>query len=110
MNIDPLPTELIALENRLRGRTRARLPGGMRDRVLASVAEANSQRRAPARDQWDVWSWAAIAAAVLIAMNLSMICASQAEYSMRAVPNANQVNAELHALQLIESQQEGIFK
>jgi hypothetical protein len=109
MNIDELPKELRQLENRLRGRTCAQLPGGMRDRVLASVAEANSQRRSPARDQWDAWSWAAVAAAVLVAMNISLVSASQNEYSVRPVPAPIQVGAELQILQQFEFQ-EGSFK
>jgi hypothetical protein len=110
MNPDPLPGELTELENSLRRRPVAQPTEGLRERVLRSTAQATLRPQPTQFGKWDSWSWAAIAAAVLIAMNLSMICASQAEYSMRSPPNVNGIDAELHAVQWIDSQQEGIFK
>jgi hypothetical protein len=104
MNLDSMPSELVELENRLLARRGVEPPAGLRDRVLRAVAESALPKRG------DGWYRAALAAAVLVAINLSMIWASQTEYLVRPSPSANQISAELHALRLIESQQGGTFK
>ncbi|MGD0390799.1 MAG: hypothetical protein ABSC42_17785 [Tepidisphaeraceae bacterium] len=104
--MDPhsMPAELVELENRLRARPGDEATAGLRDRVLRAVAESSSAGALGA------WHWAAIAAAALIVLNLSMIWASQEEFSVRPALGPNQVAAEFQALRQLETQQEGAFK
>jgi hypothetical protein len=106
MNPHSMPAELVELEDRLRGRAGEEPGAGLRDRVLRAVAEA----AAPAQSSVAGWHWAAIAAGVLVVMNLSMISASQTEFSLGPASGLNQMAAELAALRQTEARQEGIFK
>lgn len=105
MKPDSMPAELVELENRLADRAAGEPGAGMRERVMRAVAEA----AAPARSSGG-WHWAAVAAGVMVVMNLSMICASQTEFSIDPGPGLNQMGAELAALRQAEARQEGMFK
>jgi hypothetical protein len=112
--MDPFPIsrELAELENRLRGRAGAEPSADLRDRVLRAVAsELAVPRRSPKAGQWDSGWWAAVAAGVLIVINLSMVCASENEFSVRpACGNQQQRTTEIQAVRQLEAQQEGLFK
>jgi hypothetical protein len=111
MERESMPPELLELENRLRARAGDEPGAGLRGRVMQTVAaELATRARPSAAETWNGWWWAAIAAGVLIAMNLSMVVASQNEFTLRPAPSPNQMTAELQALWLLESQQEGQFK
>jgi hypothetical protein len=112
MSPDSISTELLELENRLRNRSADEPPAHLRDRVLGAVAtELAVPRQSASGGQWDSGWWAAVAAAVLIVLNLSMICASQNEFSIRpARGTSQQITTEIQAVRQIESQQEGLFK
>jgi hypothetical protein len=109
MNLYSMPRELTELEYRLGGRPSVEPSAGLRDRVLRAAESALSERSSSA-GQRDGWAWAACAAAVLIAINLSMISASQSEYLLRSVSSPNQIGAEVQALRLLESQQQGTIR
>jgi hypothetical protein len=110
MDLDAMPSELVDLENRLRGRPVRQRPADLRDRVLRATAESIRRERTAATWPSDGWLGAAIAAAALIAMNLSTFWASPISYSPRAASSSNQFGAELQALRLYESRQEGTSK
>ncbi len=110
MNRQSMPPELVELENRLRARQGEDPTAGLRDRVLQAVAESLVPGQPLPDGAWDGWYWAAIAAGILIVLNLSMISASQDEFSVGPAPGPNQMGAELQALRVLEVQQEGIFK
>jgi hypothetical protein len=110
MDPEPMPGDLVELENRLRARPHSEPSAGLRNRVLRAAAEAALPVQSSSPGQSEGWYRLTIAAAVLVAMNLSMIFASQSEFSVRSVSSPNQMATELQALRLIESQQEGQFK
>ena len=111
MNADAMPKELVEVEKRLRGRVYDEPTAELRERVMRTVAaELAKPRQASFFGEWDVGAWAAVAAGVLVVLNLSMISASQNEYSIRPAHGANQMLAEIRALQRLEAQQEGSFK
>jgi hypothetical protein len=100
--------EWIDLESRLR-RVQASEPPDLRDRVMRTVnAELASSRTLPLKN--GNWYWPAIAASALIVMNLSMVSASQETFAPRAVPSRQEWTAEIHALQSVSVQQEGLLK
>jgi hypothetical protein len=107
-----MSSELVELENRLRARPDdAEESGDQRSRVMAAVAvELAKPRQSSSAGQWDVRYWAAAAAAVLIVLNLSLICASQDEFSVWPMRDANQMTVELQAIRQVEARQEGTFK
>jgi len=111
MNPHSLPRELVELENRLRHRACDEPTAALRDRVLrAAGAEAALSERSPGTGRSNAWTWAAVAAAVVVVMNLSMISASLTEFSIQPLTSPNQMAAEIQAIRLLESQQEGTFK
>ncbi|MGD0770495.1 MAG: hypothetical protein ABSB42_20105 [Tepidisphaeraceae bacterium] len=110
MNPYSMPMELVELENRLRARPGDEPTAGLRDRVLQAVAESVLPEQPSSAGPWDGWYWAAVAAGILIVLNLSMISASQDEFSARPALSPNQTSAELQTLRMLEAQQEGIFK
>lgn len=103
--MDSVPEELIELENRLARRAAVEPTAGLRERVLRAAESALREQSRPAPR----WGWG-VAAAVLVAMNLSMIFASRSEFSVRPGLNNNQLGDEVQALRAIESQQEGAFR
>jgi hypothetical protein len=111
MNFDSMPPELVELENRL-----LRREGGdagaaeLRDRVLRAISEPPLSSQPPSTGRWAGWYWAALAATVLLVLNLSQITASESEFSLLPQPNPNQTAAEYQALRQLESQQEGMLK
>ncbi|MDP9174459.1 MAG: hypothetical protein M3O30_11415 [Planctomycetota bacterium] len=110
MHPDPLPQELIDLENQLRARPISSPTAGLRDRILRAAAESASPPQSTPAGQWTSGYWAAAAATVLIVMNLSMISASPNEFAIAPAPSPDQIAAELQALHQFETQQEGQFK
>ena len=112
MNPHSMSPELTELENRLKNRAGPEPTADSRDRVLGAVAvELARPAQAPSVPQWDSGWWAAVAAGVLIVLNLSMASASENEFSLRPASNAGQqITVEFQALRQLEAQQEGIFK
>jgi hypothetical protein len=100
------------LENRLRARPVESPPADLRQRVLNAVAVATAQSPAPviSGSQWEIHHWAAVAAVVFVVLNLSMISASQAEFSVGPTANSRQIKIELQTLRQLEAQQERPFK
>jgi len=83
--MNSLPLELTGLENRLRGRHWAGPPAELRGRIMQAVdADLSMQPQAAAPRRRDGWYWAAIAAAGIITLNLSVIDAARTEFSRRA--------------------------
>jgi hypothetical protein len=83
MTPDPLPPELLALEQELTYRQRPEPPAELRSRVLAVVAlERSSPRPAPARGGLVRFA-AATAAAALLAINLSASVANDTDWRLR---------------------------
>jgi hypothetical protein len=109
MKVYSMPADLVELENRLRVRPGHEPPADLRDRVLRAAAESALKRQSSV-ERWNSWYWAAVAAAVLLVMNLSMVSALQTQYSVRPTPGANQLTAELQAMQQLEAEQEGTLK
>jgi hypothetical protein len=102
--------KLDELEDRLRQRT-GREPGGdLRKRVMIAVTEELAAPVRPVVGHWDDRYWAVAAAGVLIVLNLSMMWASQDQFSVRPAQNPHQMPVELQAIQQLETQQEGILK
>ncbi len=112
MNPDPMSEELIELEKRLRFRPVEGQPPELRQRVLNAVADAVAQTPAPAvpAGRWDIRYWAAVAAVVFVILNLSMISASQTEFSAGPAVSPDQLKAEIQTLRQLESQPERPFK
>ena len=87
---DPeLPSDLADLERRLADRPRAGPPAGLGPRVLDATRTA--QRPRPTVTSWR--SWAALAAAVLVGVNLSMSVAANADWQLTADVEPEQVDA-----------------
>ena len=113
-----LPPELVELENRLRDRpgenhVRENMAGGMRDRVMSAVrAELAMSARvplhSPASNSCGGWCWAAVAAAVLIALNLVVVDGSATEFTGGLRP-AHAMNP-VQEMQLIDKLQKGILQ
>lgn len=107
--VNELPENLRDLEDRLRSRV-FEPDLGLRARVMRAVESeivATEPAQRPAASAG--WGWAAIAAAIVLVANLSMISASQNEFSLEPAPSANQASAELRAIQRLENQ-EGRFQ
>ena len=103
-----ISTDLTDLENRLRKRHDPRPAVDLRDRVLRAVAAELAQpRQSSSVPHWQSGWWAAVAAGILIIMNLSMICASDSAFSARAPTAPRQLATDLQDVRLLESQLEG---
>jgi len=111
MDAESMPQDLAELENRLRNRSDAEPAIDLRDRVMRAVAVelARPVRSAPI-GRWDNLYWAAVAAGVLIVLNISMLFASQDEFSIWPAPSAHQMTSEIQAIQKLEAQQEGTLR
>ena len=82
MTRESLPPELRELEGRLRGRLNAEPPAELRSRILRGIsADLSMPTQATFRRSNDAHHWAAIAAAAIIAVNLSAIDRSRTEFS-----------------------------
>jgi hypothetical protein len=112
MSAQSMSDELMKLEAQLRSRSVDEPPADLRQRVLNAVAVTTAQSPAPviSGSQWDIHHWAAVAAVVFVVLNLSMISASQGEFSSGPAVTTNQITTELQALRRVETQQEGPFK
>jgi len=110
MTPESLPKALAELEDRLRTRPAVKPTAGLRDRVLRAAAASALPSETSSAAPWKTWYWAAIAAGILIVLNLSMISASHDEFSIRPAGQPDPMAAEMQALRLIEAQQEGTFK
>lgn len=102
--------ELVELENRVHQRTDLEPTAEFRHRVMSAVgSELARSCHASARTR-DGRYWLAAAAAVLIVLNLSMVSASQDEFSVRPGRSLNQMVSDFHAIRQVEAQQVGIFR
>jgi hypothetical protein len=100
---DPsLPPDLADVERRLLSRPAVEPSADFAGRVLSSVRDALRHRPAVAVAPSSAWrSWAAVAAAVLVGINLSMSAASNTDWHFTAEFEPAQVaalTAELQAL------------
>ena len=87
---DPdLPADLAELERRLADRPRVGPSGGLGPRVLGAARLVLRPR--PAAASWR--SWAALAAAVLVGVNLSMSVAANADWQLTADVEPEQIDA-----------------
>jgi hypothetical protein len=96
MNEHPLPPELADLENRLlarRGDSAASQSAAteVRAHVLSAVhaelaMEAKAQAHSSASVSCNGWCWAAVAAAVLVALNLALVDGSATEFTGGIAP------------------------
>lgn len=101
--------DLSEFESRLAGLMAGDAPPNLRRRVIDAVdVELASDRRRIDRE-WN-WYWPAIAAAVLVVINLSFVSASQEAYSIQPVPTNHQLASEIHAIRAIENQPGEFFK
>ncbi|HET6575075.1 MAG TPA: hypothetical protein VFG68_15820 [Fimbriiglobus sp.] len=89
MSDSELPADLAALERRLADRPRVAPSTGLGPRVL-DVARL-AQRPRPVAASWR--SWAALAAAVLVGINLSMSVAGSADWRLTAGIEPGQIDA-----------------
>ena len=112
MDKPSISTELTELENRLQSRTDIEPAAAFRDRVLSVVAtELAKPAQSPPVPRLDSAWWAAVAAGILIVLNLSMVSASGNEFSIRPMRNAEQqMTTEFQALRQLEAEQEGLLK
>ncbi|MGD1275933.1 MAG: hypothetical protein ABR964_01765 [Tepidisphaeraceae bacterium] len=95
MNSGALPPELHELESRLRGRFSPGASADLRFRIMHVVgSDLSFQAQTSSGRTSDRWYWAAIAAAGIIAMNLSLIDSSRTELSGRASISQSVVNVE----------------
>jgi hypothetical protein len=84
---DPdLPPDLAALEQRLADRPRVEPHADLAARVLTATQDALRQPAPPARSDWH--TWAAVAAALLLAVNLSMSVAANTDWDFAPEPPA----------------------
>lgn len=97
--------DFLQLENRLRLNRHQMSNPELRDRIVRAVATELSS--AP---RWDGWRWLATAAVVLLVLNISMISASQNEFTSGPVGDGDQLSAELHAIKMIEAQNNRDFQ
>lgn len=87
---DPeLPADLAALERRLTDRLRVEPSSGLGPRVLDAARMVQLPR--PVAASWR--SWAALAAAVLVGINLSMSVAGSADWRLTAGVEPGQIDA-----------------
>jgi hypothetical protein len=106
-----MSAELSEFENRLRGRSDDEPTGALRARVISAVtAEMRLQRKSSFFERSDERAWASAAAALLVALYLSMMFAARDAYSISPPHSTGQVTAELRAIRELEAQQEGMFK
>lgn len=108
MNINPLPPDLIDLEERLRNRPSAEPSFDLCERVIFAARQVCETRR---KSWWrgsDLLS--AAAAVVLVFLNLSTVVASQKSFTLRVERNGNQVVSEFQSLRAAEAQLERTFK
>jgi hypothetical protein len=110
--MDRLTNELAALEDRLRKRTPHLADGSGRLQILRSVQLELARDGEAGRSRGGgSGRWGAIAAAVLIALNISMTFASRGEFAPPLTRNpAQQWGTELRLLQRLENQPEGLIK
>lgn len=104
-----LPPELAALEARLGARPRdesAQAVAALRHRVMRAVH--TELTNAPRVASFSLWPWAAIAAAALIALNLSLVSGSATEFTGGLVHN-HPINP-LQEIQQIDKLEQGILR
>lgn len=95
---------LAELERRLQDLPREAPSAGLRGRVLSAVTD--ELIRPPKSN----WSWPAIAAGVLILLNLSAIWSSQSQFRPGPATEHGQSIREIHLLRAAEAQLEGVFR
>jgi hypothetical protein len=107
--VDP---ELLQLEERLRARLSEFPDNALRARVLEAIdIELLAASKAGARSWWDSGHWATAAAAILIALNISMIFASGQEFLPPSGDRTGtSLSTELRLVQQLENQREGSIK
>jgi len=106
-----MSAELSEFENRLRARSDDEPTGALRARVISAVtAEMRVRRKSSFFEGSDERSWAGAAAALLLALYLSMTFAARDAYSISPPHSTGQLTTELQAIRELEAQQEGMFK
>jgi len=93
---------LIELELRLQNTPRKAPPADLRSRVLTAVADELVIRPKT------IWPWPAIAAGVLIVLNLSAIWASQDQFRLSQIADRDVSISEIHLLRMMEAQLQGV--
>ena len=108
----PLPRTLQKLENGLRAQLRYEPSLTLRGQVMSAVeAELSlSVGSSPTKPGWDGWSLMAVAAAVMVVLNVSLISASHNEFSVGSSNGVDSLSTELRALQSAENHNNGDFK
>ena len=99
-------TDSDEFENRLRSQLEP--AADLRDRVMSAVATELAVSRQTSKSRWPDQFYSAAAAAALLVMSLSMICASQEEFSILPKHSPDQIGAEIQALRHLE--QQGLFR
>jgi hypothetical protein len=105
-----MSTTFTEFENRLRDRLDHEATADLRDRVMTAIGAELARPAQSSARRWDNQYWAAVAAGVLIVLNVSMVWASHDEYSVSPAHGSQQMTAEIQAIRQLEMQQEGIFK
>jgi hypothetical protein len=106
-----MSAELSEFENRLRARSDDEPTGALRARVISAVAaEMGLQRKSSFFERFGERAWAGAAAALLLALYLSMSFAARDAYSISPSHSTGQLTTELRAIRELEAQQEGMFK
>jgi hypothetical protein len=110
MNPDSMSMKLVELENRIRARVTPGPAADFREGVMGRVAGEIGKQRQSRIGRWDIGYWAAAAAAILIVLNVSMMRASQDEFSIGRAWRPGQVTAEIQTIRQLETQEEGMAK
>jgi hypothetical protein len=112
MSAQSMSPELIELETRLRARPVEEPTADLRQRVLNAIAHESRQAltSGPDSGSWNIRHWAAVAAAVFVVLNLSMISASQGEFFGASAVSGHPTAMELRTLRQLETQQERSVK
>ncbi|HWB53271.1 MAG TPA: hypothetical protein VG722_03735 [Tepidisphaeraceae bacterium] len=101
--------ELTEFENCIREALRKEPEIDLRNGVIRAVhTELKASKEALSTNQ--SWLWAAIAASVLLVMNLSMISASRDAFSISPREGSQSISMELQAIQMITAQQKGSLR
>lgn len=94
---DQLPPELAEIETALAGRSHAQVPDDLRRNVLADV---RGELHAPPRKSNNWWSFAAaVAACLLLGLNLAIASVSVSDYSPEAPVNTADVDETTRLVQ-----------
>jgi len=108
MNRDSMEQELVDLEHRLAGRTAPGLPGEFRYRVIRAVADELEATEKSTESFTGGWYWGAIAAAALIALNLSMMDGTVMEF--KDASSIGRTTTLTYELKQIDAMERGVHQ